>query len=122
MKKNKTHPLDLHIGQQLRLRRKMMGMSQAALGKQVAITFQQIQKYEGGTNSVNAWRLYEFAGVLQVTPMYFYEGYGQEALMPALLGFSTQTIHLVNNFGDIASKNVQKQICDLVRLLAGSGG
>jgi len=116
-----AHPLDIHIGHRLRLRRKTMGMSQAALGKRVAVTFQQIQKYELGSNSLSARRLHELAGVLQVSPMYFYETYGQ-AIPPTAPGeLSTQAIHLVNNFGRIGSKNVQKQICDLVRLLAGKG-
>lgn len=118
MKKNNAHPLDIHIGQRLRLRRKMMGLSQAALGKHVAVTFQQIQKYELGSNGVSARRLHEFAGVLQVSPMYFYEMYEREAPPTAPEELSTQAIHLVNNFGRLASKNVQKQICDLVRILA----
>lgn len=122
MEKNNAHPLDIHIGQRLRLRRKMMGMSQAALGKHMGVTFQQIQKYERGSNSVSARRLHEFAGVLQVTPMYFYETYKQQTSPLAPDGLSTQAIHLANNFERIGSKNLQKQICDLVRLLSGSGG
>jgi transcriptional regulator with XRE-family HTH domain len=64
---NKTpNHLDIHIGHQLRLRRKLVGLSQADLGKLVALTFQQIQKYENGKNSISARRLYDFAGVLGV--------------------------------------------------------
>lgn len=124
MKKNNAHPLDIHIGQQLRLRRKMMGMSQATLGKHVAITFQQIQKYELGSNSVSARRLHEFACVLQVSPMYFYETYEKKASLPTPQGLSTQAMHLANNFERIRSKNVQKQICNLIREMAkeGDGG
>ena len=61
MKKEKPHPLDITIGSHLLLRRKMMGMSQDVLAKRVGITFQQIQKYERGVNSINARRLFEFA-------------------------------------------------------------
>ncbi len=122
MEKNNAHPLDIHIGQQLRLRRKMMGMSQVVLGKEVAVTFQQIQKYELGRNSISARRLHEFAGVLQVSPMYFYEAYEPGAPTPVSPGLSVQAIHLAHNFERIGQKNVQKQICDLVRLLAGNGG
>src|SRR5271156_691645 len=104
------HPLDIHIGQRLRLRRKMMGMSQDTLGKHIAVTFQQIQKYERGSNSVSARRLHELAGVLQVSPMYFYETYKQQTSPPAPEGLSTQAIHLANNFERIGSKNLQKQI------------
>ena len=118
MPHHSPHPLDIHIGQMLRLRRKMMGMSQSELGKRVGITFQQIQKYERGDNSVNARRLHELADILQVSPMYFYEGYKQSALLSEPEGLSTQAMHLANNFEHIDSKNVRKQICGLVRLLA----
>jgi transcriptional regulator with XRE-family HTH domain len=121
MGKNNAHPLDIHIGQRLRLRRKTMGMNQTALGKEVSVTFQQIQKYELGTNCISARRLHEFAGVLQVSPMYFYETYELGVPPPASPGLSAQAIHLAHNFERIGPKNVQKQICDLVRLLAGNG-
>jgi transcriptional regulator with XRE-family HTH domain len=51
------HPVDVHVGKRLRLRRSALGMSQDDLGKQVGITFQQIQKYERGTNRISASRI-----------------------------------------------------------------
>ena len=90
---------DTTIGQRLRLRRKMMGMSQTVLGKHVAVTFQQIQKYELGTNSVSARRLHEFrAACCRFSPMYFYEAYEPESPPPASAGLSVQAIHLAHNF------------------------
>ena len=67
MEQKPTHPLDMIIGSQLRLRRKMMGLSQSALAKHMGITFQQVQKYECGSNSMSARRLFEVAQLLQVS-------------------------------------------------------
>ena len=58
------HPIDLHVGQYIRLRRMSLGMSQQELARELGITFQQVQKYEHGTNRVSASRLYEIATLL----------------------------------------------------------
>lgn len=67
-------PVDVHVGGQLRTRRKILGLSQERLGDRVGLTFQQIQKYENGANRIGASRLYEFAQILDVTVEYFFEG------------------------------------------------
>tara|TARA_R110002124_G_C8700072_1_gene493905 strand:- start:116 stop:511 length:396 start_codon:yes stop_codon:yes gene_type:complete len=66
--------LDLHIAARLRLRRTMLKMSQIELADSVGVTFQQIQKYERGSNRIGAGRLYELAGTLKVPVTYFYDG------------------------------------------------
>lgn len=117
MEQKHPHPLDIIIGHQLRLRRKMMGLSQAGLAKQVGLTFQQIQKYERGTNSVSARRLFEFAQVLGVSPMYFYEACGDSAqVMPDAL--TAQAIHLVQDYTAIPSLKVRNSIAAFVREVA----
>lgn len=68
------HPVDVHVGNRLRSRRADLGMSQETLGNASEITFQQIQKYEKGTNRISASKLYELAGTLGVEPGYFFEG------------------------------------------------
>ncbi len=73
------HPVDVHVGKRLRLRRNMEGLSQEAMAREVGITFQQIQKYERGVNRMSASRLFEFAGVLRVPVAYFFEGLDQPA-------------------------------------------
>ncbi len=75
----KPHPVDVHVGRRLRLRRTTLGMSQEAIGKQTGITFQQIQKYEHGVNRMGSSRLYEFSKILSVPVSYFFEGYGDYA-------------------------------------------
>src|SRR5436309_733867 len=66
--------VDAHVGKRLRLRRTMLGLSQEAIARPVGITFQQVQKYEKGSNAMNASRLDEFAKVMQVPVAYFFEG------------------------------------------------
>ena len=66
--------LDEYIGMRLRLRRSLLDMSQGKLGEQLGVMFQQIQKYERGTNRIGAGRLYEVAAILDVPITYFYEG------------------------------------------------
>ncbi|HBR67884.1 MAG TPA: transcriptional regulator [Rhodospirillaceae bacterium] len=69
-------PIDIHVGQRLRLRRSLQGMSQEKLAGIVNITFQQIQKYERGMNRISASRLYQFSKALDVPISYFYDQFG----------------------------------------------
>lgn len=72
------HPVDIHVGQRVRQRRWMIGMTQQQLGDRVGIKFQQIQKYETGTNRVSASRLWDIAEALDTTIDFFFEGLSQE--------------------------------------------
>lgn len=74
------HPVDFHVGQRLRQRRWMIGMTQQQLAEQVGIRFQQIQKYETGANRVSASRLWDIASALGVPVSFFFEGLGHEHL------------------------------------------
>jgi len=66
--------IDKHVGRRVRLRRNALDMSQEALAEKLGITFQQLQKYEGGTNRISAGRLYELAVALETTILHFFEG------------------------------------------------
>ena len=66
--------VDKHVGKQLRSRRTLLGLSQEKLAEFIGVTFQQVQKYERGTNRVSASRLYSFSKILDVSIDYFYEG------------------------------------------------
>ncbi len=66
--------VDAHIGQKIRTRRNLLGLSQTELADAAGITFQQIQKYEKGVNRVGAGRLQQFSDALGVPPSYFFEG------------------------------------------------
>src|SRR5471030_2302540 len=68
------NPIDIHVGLQVRLRRKALKISQEKLAEGLGLTFQQVQKYERGANRVSASKLYEMARVLRVSIGYFFEG------------------------------------------------
>lgn len=70
--------VDRHIGEKIRLRRAMLGLSQEKLAQALGLTFQQVQKYERGTNRVGGSRLHQIAGVLDVGHGYFFEGLDRE--------------------------------------------
>src|SRR5215207_1732981 len=68
------NPTDRHVGSRVRMRRIMLGMSQEKLGDALGLTFQQVQKYEKGTNRIGASRLQHIARILQVPISFFFEG------------------------------------------------
>jgi transcriptional regulator with XRE-family HTH domain len=68
------HPVDLHVGSAIRVRRKSMQISQTDLADALGVSFQQVQKYERGTNRVSASRLYDIGACLGVSVDYFFEG------------------------------------------------
>jgi len=71
--KGTPNKIDIHVGQRLRVRRSLLGYSQEKLASLVGLTFQQIQKYERGTNRVSAGRLYELSNILDVPVNYFFD-------------------------------------------------
>jgi len=73
------HHVDVHVGQRIRRRRWMVGMTQQQLGEAVGIKFQQIQKYETGMNRVSASRLYEISKALDVPVAFFFEAVDEPA-------------------------------------------
>ena len=73
MGKKTGNPIDQHVGARIRMLRMVRGVSQTDLGNAVGVSFQQIQKYENGTNRVGASRLHQIADALAVTPESFFE-------------------------------------------------
>jgi transcriptional regulator with XRE-family HTH domain len=74
MAKKPLNSIDKHVGSRVRMRRLMLGMSQSKLGDELGITFQQVQKYEKGTNRMGASRLQHISDILQVPVPFFFEG------------------------------------------------
>ncbi|WP_064710642.1 helix-turn-helix domain-containing protein [Rhizobium bangladeshense] len=72
-----SHPVDIHVGQQLRIRRIHSNLSQTELGEKVGLSYQQVQKYESGKNRISASMLYEIAGGLNVPVACFFDGLPQ---------------------------------------------
>lgn len=91
--KKKPNPVDIHVGARIRMRRLMLGLSQEKLADGLGLTFQQVQKYEKGSNRVGASRLQQIANVLQVQPTFFFEG-----LASTDGGFSEEQPLYINQF------------------------
>lgn len=79
MPKKSPNPTDKHVGSRVRMRRMMLDMSQTELGNSIGLTFQQVQKYEKGTNRIGAGRLQQIAHILRVPVSFFFEGSPSEA-------------------------------------------
>src|SRR5438132_9700768 len=86
MVKKAPNPIDKHVGSRVRMRRMMLGMSQEKLGDALGITFQQVQKYEKGTNRISASRLQHISQILQVPVAFFFEGAPHQPGQPKGLG------------------------------------
>lgn len=129
----RTKPTDKHVGAQIRIRRLMVGMSQTTLGDAVGVTFQQIQKYEKGTNRVSASRIQQFAKVLDVPMTFFFEGApeahvtndqkssGKAAVSPAYVTnfmASREGQKLMKAFSQIDDRKLTRGIVDLAVELA----
>lgn len=112
-RKTKGSPdkVDVHVGQRLRVRRSLLGMSQEKLAEAVGITFQQIQKYERGTNRVSAGRLFQFSKILDIPVSYFYEQLASEGAANQGLSDNGQ-----EGFGGVEDIMQKKETLDLVRV------
>src|ERR1700761_1508646 len=75
--KKQANPIDAQVGNRVRIRRMLIGMSQERLGDLLGLTFQQVQKYEKGVNRIGAGRLYEVSRILGVPIDFFYDGVAQ---------------------------------------------
>lgn len=127
--KKKPNPIDVHVGSRIRLRRNMLGFSQEKLGESLGITFQQIQKYEKGTNRVGASRLQAISSILNVPVSFFFEDAPGSAAQP--IGFaedndssyivdfinSSEGVQLTRAFTKITDPKIRRKIIDLVRTL-----
>jgi transcriptional regulator with XRE-family HTH domain len=81
------HPVDIHVGSRVRMRRTLLGMSQEKLGDALALTFQQVQKYERGANRIRSSCLFEISRILEVPfPFFFEEMSSEEASAGPLTG------------------------------------
>jgi transcriptional regulator with XRE-family HTH domain len=130
--KKAPNPIDRHVGNRVRMRRMMIGMSQEKLGAALDLTFQQVQKYEKGTNRIGASRLHRIASVLGVPIEFFYEGAPHGSA--AATGFaespsstymsdflsSNEGVQLVKAFLAIKDPKIRRKVVELIAVL-GSG-
>ena len=130
------NPTDKHVGTRIRMRRMMLGMSRTNLADAVGLTFQQIQKYEKGTNRVGASRLQQFAKILNVPILFFFEGAptaqlvggkprSDEGATPDYISdflASRDGQRLVKAFSQIADRSIRRRIVDLGEQIAERDG
>jgi transcriptional regulator with XRE-family HTH domain len=130
--KKAPNPIDKHVGSRVRMRRMMLAMSQEKLGDALGLTFQQVQKYEKGTNRIGASRLQQISHILQVPVAFFFEGapnlHGspdggmKEAPSPAYVSdflATSEGLSLTKAFMRIKEPKLRRRIVDLVEEIAG---
>src|ERR1700733_5550896 len=128
MPKKQANPVDVQVGNRVRIRRMLIGMSQERLGDLLGLTFQQVQKYEKGVNRIGAGRLFEVSRILNVPVDFFYEGVSTMSSLPGasepesapVMEFvsSGEGLQLSLAFMKIRDAKVRKRVLDLVKSLA----
>jgi transcriptional regulator with XRE-family HTH domain len=124
------NPVDKYVGSRVRMRRIMLGMSQEKLGEALGLTFQQIQKYEKGTNRVGASRIQQIAEVLQIPVSFLFEGgptsspggdgFGEGSSPAYVSDFlaTSEGLALTRAFTRIGDNKLRRSIVDLVEQIA----
>ncbi len=136
-KKGRANPVDAHVGGRLRMRRTLLGMSQEKLADAVGLTFQQVQKYERGSNRVSASRLYQFSKILDVPVSFFFEQYTDTSRVSGLYKYKPgmadneqedfvadrrlydkETIELLRIYYSVQSSKDRKDLLKILRSMA----
>lgn len=135
--RSRATSVDAHVGQRIRMRRTLLGLSQSQLGEALGLTFQQVQKYERGANRIGASRLYAIAELLGVEVSYFFDDLPDEpgvTLPPVLTGHETggaldvnalnkrETLELVRTYYRIKDTAVRDRLREFVGALAETRG
>jgi transcriptional regulator with XRE-family HTH domain len=133
-RKKAANPIDKHVGSRVRMRRMMLAMSQEKLGGALGLTFQQVQKYEKGTNRIGASRLQQISQILQVPVAFFFEGApnalaphdssGSALSMAQIDDFISDLdgLKLIRAFTRIDNAALRRRIVMLVQEIAGDDG
>ena len=130
------HPVDVHVGKRIRLQRTLLGYSQEHLAHGLSVTFQQVQKYERGSNRVSASRLWDISQLLEVDISYFFDDMSSltQSNSPRQIAFSDarieieiqnndpmtrrETLELVRTYYSVESAQLRKRIAEIVRAIA----
>ncbi len=127
--KERSKLIDAHVGARVRMRRKFMALNQTELAQALGLTFQQVQKYERGSNRISASKLYEISQFLKVPVQYFFEGYDDTAgshdfekshSEQAVHGFlsTAEGIEIAEAFPRIPNLKHRRKVMELVRTLS----
>ena len=133
-----NNSVDMHVGKRVRLRRTLLGLSQEQLGDALNLTFQQVQKYECGTNRISASRLWDISQILDTSISYFFEDMSPQTKLgsPRKVNREEQklleddferdpisrreTLELVRTYYSISEPNVRKRLAELIKIVAGT--
>ena len=122
--------VDVHVGARIRMRRRFLGLNQSHLADALGLTFQQVQKYERGTNRVSASKLYDIARALHVSVSFFFEGLPDQTesgetdtIGQALHAFLTtpEGLELADVFPRIQDARMRRQLLEFARAVSGTG-
>ncbi len=126
--KDGPHPIDVHVGSRVRLRRTLLGLNQTQLGEKLGIAYQQVQKYENGFNRISASRLYQMTRILDVPVSFFFDDMppDTENAVPhpvssgALGGvmLKRETLEFVRAYYRIGDPAARKGLSDLTKAMA----
>jgi transcriptional regulator with XRE-family HTH domain len=126
--KKMPDPVDKHVGSRVKMRRLMLGMSQEKLGNALGLTFQQVQKYEKGTNRMGSSRLQQISNILKVPVTFFFEAVPGQSKLDGKAPSSTYVsdflassdgLSLIKAFMKIKNPKVRRGIVTLVEEIAG---
>jgi transcriptional regulator with XRE-family HTH domain len=131
-----NNPIDVHVGRRVRLRRTLLGMSQEQLGEALNITFQQVQKYERGSNRISSSRLWDIAQILDVPVSFFFDDMSDDTMAHSPRRMKSgvardeyeenptdpmarrETLELVRAYYSIKNPNLRKRITEMVKSVA----
>ena len=125
--KELSSQIDAHVGSRVRMRRKSLGLTQTDVAEAVGLTFQQVQKYERGTNRISASKLYETAQALKAPVAYFFEGYDDQTRTSELSKSernvnsflaTSEGIEIAEAFPRIKRARYRRKVAELVVALA----
>jgi len=134
--RGRANSIDGYVGSRVRMRRTLLGLSQEKLAEALNLTFQQVQKYERGSNRIGAGRLHQIAGVLEVPVSYFFEEMPKDVIAraPAPKGLAEgsesyeadpmakrETLELVRAYYRITDPRVRKRVFEMVKAIGRSG-
>lgn len=135
--RGRANSIDAYVGSRVRMRRTLLGLSQERLAEALNLTFQQVQKYERGSNRIGAGRLHQIAGVLEVPVSYFFEEMPKDVISRAPAApkglaegsgsyeadpmAKRETLELVRAYYRIADPRVRKRVFEMVKAIGRSG-
>ena len=124
------NPIDVHVGDRVRRRRRALGVSQEQLADQLGLTFQQVQKYERGANRISCSKLYQIASALQAHIAYFFEGLPDPVRATGVTEDAAAFVHdlpltpeertFVGSLSRITSRQVRRRLLEVAKSLAES--